>query len=206
MRNEWSGDIDMGDESLKKKHKEYLDYLSYIRGIGCHKRTSNSLIREDLDKQLRKLAGENEFLKKGHLDAKSIYNHKKDLPNIPEDSVFALAWDVEGYVQLVGQNEALSHQIRNILTRLGGQHHIGKELTDLRKLLQEYVKGVYMKKRDAASHLLLFMISDEFRNFKPYAIPVRVIKYKSITDGKLRELREELRSLMNAIGMTTVGM
>ena len=50
------------------------------------------------------------------------------------------------------------------------------------------------------------MISDELRNFKPYAVPVRVIKYKSITDAKLRELKEDLRKAMKECGMTTVGM
>ena len=50
------------------------------------------------------------------------------------------------------------------------------------------------------------MLSDELRNFKPYAIPVRVVKYKSITDAKARELKEELRNAMKECGMTTVGM
>lgn len=68
------------------------------------------------------------------------------------------------------------------------------------------MKGVYIKRREAASHLLLFMISDEFRNCKPYAIPVRVIKYDSIKDSKIRDLKEELKNKMKAIGMTTVGM
>lgn len=49
------------------------------------------------------------------------------------------------------------------------------------------------------------MISDELSNFKPYAVPVRVIKYKSITDAMLREFKEELRKAMKECGMTTVG-
>ena len=40
------------------------------------------------------------------------------------------------------------------------------------------------------------MISDELRNFKPYAVPVRVIKYKSITDAMLLELKKELQKTM----------
>ena len=66
--------------------------------------------------------------------------------------------------------------------------------------------GVNTKKREAASHLLLFMISDELRNFKPYAVPFRVIKYKSITDAKPRELKEDLRKATKQCGMTSVGM
>ena len=76
----------------------------------------------------------------------------------------------------------------------------------MKKKLEPYIKGVTTKKREAVSHLLLFMISDELRNFKPYAVPVRVIKYKSITDAMLREFKEELRKAMKECGMTTVGM
>ena len=70
----------------------------------------------------------------------------------------------------------------------------------------EDVKGLTFKKREAASYLLIFMISDEQRNSKPYAIPVRVIKYKSITDSRLRVLTDELKTDMKRVGMKTVGM
>ena len=89
-----------------------------------------------------------------------------------------------------------------------GRGNIQGDVSALKKELEPYIKGVTTKKREAASHLLLFMISDELRNFKPYAVPVRVIKYtcKSITDAMLREFKEELRKAMKECGMTTVGM
>ena len=62
------------------------------------------------------------------------------------------------------------------------------------------------KTRVAASHILIFMVSDELRNFKPYAIPVRVLKYSSLTDKNARDLKEELKTAMEDIGMVTVGM
>lgn len=37
----------------------------------------------------------------------------------------------------------------------------------------EKCKHQKSKKRTAASHVLVFMIADELRNKKPYAIPVR---------------------------------
>ena len=55
------------------------------------------------------------------------------------------------------------------------------------------------------THLLFFMISDEQRNYKPYAIPVRVVTYKSITDDKVLKLKEELKDAMTQIGMKVVG-
>lgn len=123
-----------------------------------------------------------------------------NLLNASEDSVFALAWDVEGYSKLMEQNGLLYDKIKDIVDRLDGHGNVAAQLSDVKKKLQEYVKGVYTKKREAAPHLLLFMISDEF------SIPVRVIKYKTITDAKLRELKTELMNQMHLLGMATVGM
>lgn len=54
-------------------------------------------------------------------------------------------------------------------------------MANLKKEIELYIKGLNTKKREAASQLLLFMISNELRSFKPYAVPVRVFKYKSLT-------------------------
>ena len=48
------------------------------------------------------------------------------------------------------------------------------------------------------------MVSDELRNFKPYAVPV--LKYCSLTDQNARDLKDELKTAMEDIGMLTVGM
>ena len=49
------------------------------------------------------------------------------------------------------------------------------------------------------------MVSDELRHFKPYAIPVRVLKYTSLTDKNAWELKDELKITMKNMGMVTVG-
>ncbi|CAB4008087.1 Hypothetical predicted protein, partial [Paramuricea clavata] len=59
--------------------------------------------------------------------------------------------------------------------------------------------GVSSKKREAASHILIFMLSEEKHNFKPYAIPVWVVNYHSLIDKKMRELNEEMKSAMEDI-------
>lgn len=206
MKNEWSGDVGFGEGALKRKCKESLDYLGFIRGIGCLRRKSKTNIKADLERQSRILLTEKIFLTEGHAATKRVYNNKKDMPNVSEDTVFALAWDVEGYAKLLEMNGILSDKIKDIVSKVDGPGNFAPQLSDLKKKLQEYVKGVYTKRREAASHLLLFMISDEFRNYKPYAIAVRVIKYNSITDAKFRELKTELMNQMHLLGMTTVGM
>ena len=83
--------------------------------------------------------------------------------------------------------------------------NIAGDLSNLRKRLLEYVQSLYSKRRDAASHLMVFMIADEKRDVKPYAVLVRFLPYHSVTDCRLRELRDELKSTMVNLGMVVVG-
>lgn len=78
-------------------------------------------------------------------------------------------------------------------------------LSKLRTDLASYTKDVFSKRRDAATHLMIFMIADERRDLKPYAIPVRALPYKSIKDDQLRLLRDELKAAMENLGMVVVG-
>ncbi|KAI8487236.1 hypothetical protein Bbelb_350340 [Branchiostoma belcheri] len=43
------------------------------------------------------------------------------------------------------------------------------------------------------SHLRIFMISDEQRNIKPYAVPVRVLPCRVVKDEEMRRLKDELK-------------
>ena len=87
-----------------------------------------------------------------------------------------------------------------------------KSATTIKTELKEYVKGMTDKKRKAATHMLVFMISDEMRDCKSYALPVRFMPVPvmfmpvtTISDRKKRDLREELKTTMTKIGMNVVG-
>ena len=62
-----------------------------------------------------------------------------------------------------------------------------------------------MKMRDAASHLLLFMIANDLRDSKQYSIFVRALPFSSISDDSVRKLCNELKASMISIGMVPVG-
>jgi len=49
------------------------------------------------------------------------------------------------------------------------------------------------------------MVSDEQRASKPYAIPIRSLPYRSISDDMVRKLRDEIRDAMHELGMLAVG-
>ena len=49
MNNKWSGDVDLGDGALQKIYKEYLDHLSFIRGLGLKDRGPSDKLDVDLN-------------------------------------------------------------------------------------------------------------------------------------------------------------
>ena len=166
MRNEWSGDVDLGDGSLQQLHTEYTNYLQFIRNIGTS-RKAHHMIKEDLQKLKMCLSDEVKFLREGHDESKTVYENKRTQFNVSEESLFALAWDVEGFSKLVQMNTSLTATVNNLIELITNKSgNILSILQKTRNELQEYVKGLFSKKRHAASHLLLFMISDERRNFK----------------------------------------
>lgn len=87
MRNEWSGDVDLGDGKLQDNYKylKYVEYIKFVNSIGMKDRTSSDKIKEDLQNQRSKLSMENEFLVKGHADAKTKYKNLQKMANTSEN-------------------------------------------------------------------------------------------------------------------------
>ena len=208
MKNKWSGDVDLGDGSVERLHDDYMEQLSFIKNIGLKYHRSDDKITLDLSRVKHQLEESMTFLTNGLGAAKKLYEDSLKRSNAAEQTLFALAWEIDGYEKLKESNSTMTGTIEGLRKRVTGEEQRGnlaKDLADFRRDLQSYTKGLFGKKREAASHLLVFMISDELRNFKPYAIPVRVVAYRSITDDKVQELKEELKDAMKNIGMNFVG-
>ena len=69
-----------------------------------------------------------------------------------------------------------------------------------------YLTNLFVKKRQpGATHVLLFLVSDERRNKKPYALPVQYIPYKSIKDQHVRDMTDAIKSKMMELDLKLVG-
>ena len=134
MRNEWSGDVDLGDGKLQDKYSKYAEYLKFVRCIGLNNRSSLDNIKEDLQKE------------KGHIDAQKEYKDLQKLANAPEKSLFASAWKVEEYKNLLEKNLSLTQTVKNIIRIIDSGNtqsiNIESTLANLHKELLEYVKGI----------------------------------------------------------------
>jgi hypothetical protein len=199
LRGEWSGDKDTGDGEVKKIHDEYRTKEKRVKNLQVG---SDNFLKTLLNVK-KDLECDVSFLQKGLENATEIYNKKVDSRNVSQDNLVALAWDVTGYSELVKMNGELISKICFLqedqnLTTVGSWNN-------LRDKLCNYLKQLYFRKREPASHLMVFMIADEHREFKPYAIPVRVLPVTTVTDNDMRHLRDQLVDAMEELGMIVVG-
>lgn len=118
-----------------------------------------------------------------------------------EALLMGLAWDLVGFQDLLKEVSAL----KKARLELETAHDVNEDLQEFRSSLLLYTKELFMKKQVVVTHLMVFMIADESRNRKPYALPVQVMPFKGMKDSKLRELYEGLRKVMVGLGMTVVG-
>ena len=206
MRHEWAGDSDLGDGKLQALYQDYMARRTFYSGLGLKDRRVR--VKEDLLLVISALDVDLNFLKSEEKAAKDKYAAKQRQTNASEDSMFALAWECECFQTLINVNKELKSSLSSLHSRMSMSQTSGgtaSDLTSLRERLLRYAQDLFSKKREAASHLMVFMIADEKRDMKPYAVPVRFIPYHSVTDQKLRELCQELRSVMVNLGMVVVG-
>jgi hypothetical protein len=202
LRSVWAGDEDVGNGAVKAIYDKYQKRRTRVNLLltgSSASATSFCTTMKQIEIDLRK---DLDILVPGKENAK--LNYEKSVGrHISETSLMELAWDSIGFEELCKQCQCLVEEVTSIIDTarcisLKGMH-------SLKTRLLQYLKDLYSKKRKAATHLLVFMVADELRNTKPYAIPVRFIPYHSITDAKVRDLEDELERAMTSIGMTVVG-
>ncbi|CAB3983365.1 Hypothetical predicted protein [Paramuricea clavata] len=201
----WAGDEDLGDGYLQDLYNKYKDDCSCVKKITP--KSTSQLSVEKFQELQQMLKSYLEFLTTGESRARVAYEKVLKASRPSDNVMIELSWELIGYEELLKQNNELIQEITCIVNRFEcGQQQVVKScIVKLEPKLFNYVKQVYMKKRNAATHLMIFMISDELRNTKPYAVPVRFLPYHSITDAKLRELQSQIEDAMVAVNMVTVG-
>ena len=176
-----TGDSDLGDSSLQNLYDLYMERRNFYGKLRLGERRGKILT--DLAESLKKLEDDMLFLEKGEEESRQIYNRRFDARNASQESLFSLAWEVEGYRRLLVSANELKDRMNKILCVYGlpvsERGNIPQEPSMLRKDLLAYVQHLFIKHRDAASDLLIFMVSDKLQNMKPYPIPVRVMPFHS---------------------------
>lgn len=161
MRHEWVCDSDLGDGKLKALYQEYTTKRGFISGIGIKER--HQQLEADLELVISGLKIDLKMLEDGEKLPNEKYATEQRQSNATEDSLFALAWECEGYKTLLSMNKELKSSTTSLQRQISANirgGNIAGDLSNLRKGLLQYVQSLYSEKRDAASHLMVFMIAD----------------------------------------------
>lgn len=151
------------------------------------------------------------FLLDGLIAAEQEYEKKFNAPNTSQHLLKTLCWERVEFNTLLQQAQCFSEKYEAMLTCLHQEvpreRHVITALQNIEKDAFTYLRNLYIKKRHpGATHVLLFLISDERRNKKPYALPVQYVPYKSIRDQFVRDLTDDIKREMVKMSLKPVGM
>ena len=206
----WNGDVDLGNGQLQLLRSEYD---SRVNLATVNSTTGN---RNRLEIELLKLADSLDedipFLDEGFKQAVEDYRKKFDNRTTPEENLKNANWNVVEFQTLLQQAQLLKGSYEEQLSYLDPAvfepRHIQAIRTVLKRLGKEmkcYLRNLYKKKRTAATHILVLMLSDERRNQKPYALRVRYVPYRSLRDQYVRDLTKDIKRAMVERGLRLVG-
>lgn len=122
-----------------------------------------------------------------------------------------LAWKIKELTDLNESGRNLLVEVNTLICNLEDvnynqeERNIPRQLTQIRQKLRTFIKAVTRHQCTAATHVLIFMISPEERNKKPYALPVQCLPYKGLSDMKVRSLANEVIEEMVKRGMKVAG-
>ena len=69
-----------------------------------------------------------------------------------------------------------------------------------------YLCDIHKKRRTAASHVPVTMLSDKRQTKKPYALPVQFVVYESLKDQHIRDFSIDIKKKMVERGLKAVGI
>ena len=123
-------------------------------------------VRADLKLVISGLDIDLKMLEDEEKQANEKYATKQMQSNATEESLFALAWECEGYKTLLNMNKELKSFTTSLQKQISANTRGGNiagdlHVSNLRKRLLQYVQSLHSKKRDAATYLMVFLIADE---------------------------------------------
>ena len=142
------------------------------------------------------------------LHADEIYQTKFNSPNTLQSMLMHICWETVEYNTLLQQAQAIHSRLDSLLPFLNPASprvvDVTASLNNMANDWKEYLQNVFVKKRrPAATHVLMLMVSEERRNKKPYALPVQYVPYYSIHDQYIRDLSKDVKTEMTKLGMKT---
>ena len=128
-----------------------------------------------------------------------------------DKAMFSLAWDVEELKKIHDECRKLLIELGCILQLLLDtdtdvvKDNISFQLTKLCERLLQNIKSIFWYRRTPATHVTVFMISEERRIHKPYALPIQCVPCTGLKIKDIRWLINEIIAEMVRRGMKVSG-
>ena len=208
VKGVWNGDVDLGEGKLQQLRSEYENRLQVFKVLS--KAESRNVLEDTLRRRLDELNADKDFLLNGLTVAIEDYRKKFNNNSTSEEALKNANWEVVEYQTLIQQAQSILATLETVLATLNPATCINRifqraivTLKDLK--IDLYPKNLFKKKRTSASHVLVFMLSDEKRARKPYALPVRYIPYRTLRDQYIRDFSKDIKLKMKEKGLKLVG-
>lgn len=201
----WNGDIDKNDGKLQVLYSKYTCRLISIQKLLTVKACDNicALIKE----LVQFLEEDHAFLSTSLPKAITEYRSKLNNKNCSEDKLKKLNWNVIELTTLVQQSLDLKQDLSNALDQVLKADLVHNPTFEGHvENLRTYSRNVFKKMREpGASHVLVFLLSSEKRDKKPYALPIQYHLYNTLTDAEVRQAVEDIKHVMHKKGMICKG-
>lgn len=211
VKGVWNGDVDLGDGKLQELREKYESSLNLMSGLSSY--NSSRELEVGLQQWIDRLEEDVIFLDSGYKEAVAVYTKKYNNPSTADEALKNANWDVVEYQTLLQQSQTLKQAYEAELSHLNPAVVTPQDLRAVKAAVRglasdakTYLRNIFKKRRTAATHVLVLMLSDERRSKKPYALPVRFIPYRNLRDQYVRDFTREIKQHMTERGLALVGM
>ena len=137
------------------------------------------------------------FLADGLVAAQDAYTKKFNAPNTSHELLKVLCWERIEFNTLLQQAQCFIEKYETtkacLCQKAPREKDVVSALQNVEHDALTYFRNLFVKKRQpGTTHVLLFLVSDERQNKKPYALPVQYIPYKSIKDHYVRDMTDTI--------------
>ena len=203
-------DLELGDGKLEELRRKYDQRVALASSVATIDNRHG--LELDLQKCVDSLEDDISFLDNGFHLAVEDYRKKFENRSTPEENLKNANWNVVEFQTLLQQAQFIKEAYEEQLACLDPAVYLPRHMltirTSLRGLVKEvkgYLRNLFKKKRIAATHVLVLMLSDERRNKKPYALPIRYVPYRSLRDQYIRDLTRDVKLKMQERELNLVG-
>ena len=211
VKGVWNGDADLGDGALQNLRTDYEQRIKKLKNLTVlHTDIEFERVMDDIEKVTVDLETDEEFLTQGVMKAQKAYTEKCKMPNPSKKVLMELSWKQVKYSELLQQCQCMVSFLKMLKVSVSNSSqvlHVQKSMCEKKSDWEQYLRNLFVKRRQpAATHVFVFLLSDEQHNKKPYSLPIQYFPYYSLKDQTLRELTNSIRKEMANHGMLSIGM